>query len=325
MANYERPANQQLKKTNGLRTNYEDEKTNDQYGSKGSLHSTPYQFRLDINIRKTKSKPISKGYGKSVYEVEWIDRDGPPVVLLQIDGTRAKRDASFYVELGCHPHIIRTYGLVHSNLTSTMLLQEHAPQGNLSELLCKDEFRPNENVLWEIFKQICDGMIFLVDRNIIHGDLACRNVLVFQMNPINPTKNLIKLTDFGLTSVSKLYSVVDNSDLTSMTIIPTRYAAPELLQNLKRLDYSEQSDVYSMGVLMWEACACGKLPYSNIDDSEIIRQHKLKDKKLPQPALCSNRLWNIIDECWEFEPKNRPRFQSLKESISRLQSQSDEK
>jgi serine/threonine protein kinase len=318
MAAYELSANQQSKKTNGS-------KMNDQYESKGNLPPTPYQFRLDIDIRKTSSKPISQGYGKSVYEVEWINRDGPPIILLQIDGARAKRDASFYVELSCHSHIIRTYGLVHSSLSSTMLLQEPAPQGNLSELLCGDEFTPNERVLWEIFEQICDGMIFLVDRNIIHGDLACRNVLVFQMNPINPKKNLIKLTDFGLTSISNLYSVVESSTLTTMTIIPTRYAAPELLKNLKKLDYSEQSDVYSMGVLMWEACAYGKLPYSNIDDSETIRQHKLKDKRLSKPSSCSDRLWAIINECWEFEPKNRPPFRSLHDSISHLQSQSIEK
>jgi len=323
MATYESSITQQSKKTNGLKTNYEDE--NDKNGSKGNLQRAQYQFRLDVDVRKTRSKPISQGYGKSVYEVEWINRDGPPIVLLQIDGAKAKKDASFYVQLSCHPHIIRTYGLVQSNPSSTMLLQEPAPQGNLSELLCRNEFTPNERVLWEIFEQICDAMIFLVDRNIIHGDLACRNVLVFQMNPVNPKKNFVKLTDFGLTSVSKLYSVVESPAMTTMTIIPTRYVAPELLRNLKKLDYSERSDVYSMGVLMWEACAYGKLPYSNIDNSDIIRQHKLSDRRLSQPSLCSDNLWTIINECWESEPKERPRFQSLKESISSLQSDSIEK
>ncbi len=110
-----------------------------------------------------------------------------------------------------------------------------------------------------------------------------------------------------------------------MTIIHARYAAPELLRDLNKLNYSEKSDVYSMGVLMWEACANGKLPYSNIDDSETIRQHKLKDKKLSKPTICSKQLWAIINECWKLEPNNRPSFQSLKESISDLQPKLTEK
>jgi serine/threonine protein kinase len=282
-----------------------------------SMH-TQYQFELDIHIRKRRRTPLFQAFGKAIYDVEWIDRDGPPIILLKIDGAKANREASYYVNLSFHPHIVRTFGLVQSNLGSVMLLQECAPQGDLSDRLQESEFKPTERVLCTIFEQICDAMMFLADNGIVHGDLACRNVLVFRSDPTEPKKNLVKLTDFGLTRASSLYSVVDNPTRTTMTIIPLRYAAPELFRDMSRLKYSEKSDVYSMGILMWEACSYGELPYSLLDDDDDVQQRKLDDERLPRPSLCGDQLWTIINECWHQNPEERPNFQSLKQSLLNL-------
>jgi serine/threonine protein kinase len=199
-----------------------------------------------------------------------------------------------------------------------MLLQECAPHGNLSELLRENGFRPTEQVLWKIFEQICDAMICLADNGIVHGDLACRNVLVFRSNSTEPKENLVKLTDFGLTRGSSVYSIVDSPSMSTMTIIPVRYAAPEILRNPDPSSYSEKSDVYSMGVLMWEACSYGQLPYSSLHNDSDIRHRKLNDKRLPQPPQCSDRLWTIINKCWQPESLNRPTFKILKESLPKV-------
>jgi serine/threonine protein kinase len=58
-------------------------------------------------------------------------------------------------------------------------------------------------------------LIFIINilayNGIVHGDLACRNVLIFRFDPIEPKKNLVKLTDFGLSRFSKIYSSVIGS------------------------------------------------------------------------------------------------------------------
>ena len=64
-----------------------------------------YLFKLDVDIRKAERRPIFQAPGKTIYKAEWISKPGPPVVLLKIDGAKANREASFYVKLGCHPHI----------------------------------------------------------------------------------------------------------------------------------------------------------------------------------------------------------------------------
>lgn len=309
------PMTRQPMTIDSLRTNFMVKKMIEELRSAPQLQHAQYQFQLDVDIRKTRTKPLFQGFGKSIYEVEWINRNGPAILLLKIDGTKANREASFYVQLSCHPHIVRTFGLVQCNPGSTMLLQECATHGDLSELFRENGFRPTEQVLWKIFEQICDAMICLADNGIVHGNLACRNVLVFQFNPNEPKENLIKLTDFGLTRGSTVYTMVDSPSMSTMTIIPVRYAAPEILRNPDLSSYSEKSDVYSMGVLMWEACSYGELPYSSLHDDNDVRQRKLNDQRLSKPSQCSDQLWTIINGCWQQQSVSRPTFKILKESM----------
>jgi len=275
-------------------------------------------YKLDEDIKIKTTKPLFISSSKAIYEVEWINRQGPPIVLIQINEAAGIREASFYLHLSCDPHIVRTFGLVESGPDSVMLLQEHAPAGDLFELLREHGFRPPEMVLIQIFIQISDAMICLADNGIVHGDLACRNVLVFQSHAIEVENNLVKLTDFGLTRDNGLSSAAGNNTASStMPTIPIRYAAPEILQTMNEENYSEKSDVYSMGVLMWEACSRGTLPYASVENDNEVRNRKLQNEKLPQP-LCSSRLWHIIKECWRQLPENRPNFRYLKQSLSML-------
>ncbi|CAF5013408.1 unnamed protein product [Rotaria sp. Silwood1] len=313
------PITRQPMNIDSLKANYTVKKMIEELRSVSRPQQAQYRFELDVDIRKTRTRPLFQGFGKLIYEVEWINRKGPPIILLKIDGAKANREASFYVQLSCHPNIVRTFGLVQCNPGSVMLLQEYAPHGDLSELLRENGFKPTERVLRKIFEQICDAMICLVNNGIVHGDLACRNVLVFRSNPIEPKENLVKLTDFGLTRGSTVYSMIDSPSMSTMTIIPVRYAAPEILRNADRTSYSEKSDVYSMGVLMWEACSYGQLPYSSLHSEDDVRQRKLNDDRLPQPTSCSDQLWTIINECWQQESLKRPTFEVLKESLLMLE------
>jgi serine/threonine protein kinase len=281
-----------------------------------------YQFRLDVDVCKSKQRPIFQSSGKTIYEAKWMLKHGPPIVLIQIDGAKAKYEASFYVKLSCHPHIVRTYGLVDSHSSdSIMLLQEYAPEGDLSRLLRKRNFQPTMEVLLKIFWQIVDALICLADNQIIHGDLACRNVLVFRSSQNQPTDILVKLTDFGLTQASPLFSVIDSPASTTKKMIPIRYAAPEILLDTSPTSYSEKSDAYSFGVLMWEACSAGAIPYGDLKTVQHVYQERLKGKLLLRPTKCSDELWDIIVNCIQQESHKRPNFKTIQEDLLRLRFQ----
>jgi serine/threonine protein kinase len=131
-------------------------------------------------------------------------------------------------------------------------------------------------------------MSYVARKEIVHGDLGCRNVLVFRIDQPVPKKNLVKITDFGLArSLKRL------SNFHKPSIISIRYCALEILRNDDQSSYSEKCDVYSMGVLMWEALSNGEIPYSSISDDEEVKTKKLNKEKLERPRVFAMIIFGI--------------------------------
>jgi len=285
-----------------------------------ALSKQHYKFKLGVDIERSKN-PFFQTTGKCFYDAEWIGySNGPPIVLLKLYGARAEKEASFYEHLTRHSHIVYTYGLVeHPQQQSTfvMLLQEKAPVGNLLHFLeHRLEKQPNKPlsniVLNQMFIQITDAMIFLSEKGIIHGDLACRNVLVFRIDEEQPNRTLVKLTDFGISRGNTIYSKIE-AVTTAIDTVPIRSAAPEVLQT--DAVYSEKSDIYGMAVLMWEAYSNGKIPWEEIVKESLIREKVINGECLSRPNNCkSDRQWELILKCMSLKPDDRPTFRELKKN-----------
>jgi serine/threonine protein kinase len=279
-----------------------------------------YRFVLNQDVKKTKDQPFFRTPDKSIYRAEWLKNKDqrPEIILLKIHAARAQKEASFYVDHSRHPHIIRTFGLVYDEDKKAadqevLLLQEYASQGSFYDILQDRATSLDERILIRIFLQIIDAMMYLASNNIVHGDLACRNILVFRFDEKFPENNVVKLTDFGLSRYSQLYSVTCTTAQTKLNIVPTRYAAPEvLLPTATTDDYSEKSDVYSMGVLMWEAYSQATLPWADVQRDEDVCRRVFDGDILPQPSQCSQTYWSIIMKTWSKDRKDRPTFQELK-------------
>ncbi|CAF5069569.1 unnamed protein product, partial [Rotaria sp. Silwood1] len=217
--------------------------------------STGYTFKLNVDVAKN---GLLDGRFRETYEAQWLSERTESIVLIKMNEAPTKYELLFYKEFNNHPHIIKTFGFVENNLQSIMLLQERAPHGHLQELLKNNLFEPTSMVLVAIFLQIMDAMMYVINQGMIHGDLRCSNILVFQMDASKPKENFVKLTNFALVRPNQPLLSEDRR-----LIIPVEYCAPEILRSAGRLNYCELSEVYSMGVLMWEACSQGKLPYGS--------------------------------------------------------------
>ncbi|CAF2932210.1 unnamed protein product [Rotaria sp. Silwood2] len=266
-----------------------------------------YEYQLDINIRK------KNRLNGRFYEADWIPIREPPIILMTMNKETAEHKASWYLMLNSHKHILHTFGFVGNNEQLSMLLQERAIRGNLQKLLQDKCFQPSTKVLITIFFQVLDAIIYIGTQGIIVDNLCCSNVLVFRMNSTKSSENLVKLTNFSMAR-KKDSSYVDNRP----TTIPIRYCAPEILNSIDQSNYSEAFDVYSFGVLLWEACSHGKIPYgSNTSDSNV-RQRRLDGEELLQPNECNNQIWSIIQCCLYRTPEIRDTMENIQSKFLKI-------
>lgn len=162
------------------------------------------------------------------------------------------------------------------------------------------------------------AMEYLSKLRCVHRDLATRNVLL-------AGDGSAKLADFGL---SRRLSVEEGVyEQVTARPLPVRWMAPEALIGQKgSLVLDVQTDIWSYGVLVWEAMSLGALPYNDVAGLEApgaVALYVANGGRLGRPAGCSERFHNALLECWAEEPSERPPFESLSRKMAAFRSEWD--
>lgn len=161
----------------------------------------------------------------------------------------------------------------------------------------------------DIMSQIASGLSVAHDQYLIHRDIKPQNIMILE-------NGLVKITDFGIAmAMNSTQLTQTNSVMGSVHYLPPEQASGK--------GASLQSDIYSMGILMYELLT-GKLPYHGDNAVEIA----LKHLKEPLPSIreelpsIPQSVENIIIKATAKNPKNR--YNDAKEMLEDLKTCLDE-
>ncbi|XP_034194757.2 ovarian-specific serine/threonine-protein kinase Lok isoform X1 [Osmia lignaria lignaria] len=161
-----------------------------------------------------------------------------------------------------HPCIIKMEEIVDTPRAVYIVL-ELMEGGELFERI-KSKGKLGEKHAKLIFYQVVLAVNYLHDSGITHRDLKPENILL----ACNSDITLAKVSDFGL---SKL---VDAQTMMKTFCGTPMYVAPEILSTIGRGSYTNQVDVWSLGVILY-ACLSGSVPF-NAQNKNISLQEQIK-------------------------------------------------
>jgi eukaryotic-like serine/threonine-protein kinase len=239
-------------------------------------------------------KPLGRGGSGSV----WLARDertGLDVALKIVprEGKRAAR-ASREMEAASrlrHERCVRAYDF-GGDAGHVYIAYEYVRGRTLREELRTRELSDAEAV--EIAAQVLDGLAHAHRRGIVHRDVKPSNVLVEEGGEVS-----VRVLDFGLAQF-------DEADtLTAVGDVPgtLAYISPERLGGEEA---SERSDVWAVGVILWEALA-GSHPFWGVPLPQVAST--IASGAPPLSARRGDlprRLLAAIDSALSVDPGKRP-------------------
>ena len=244
-------------------------------------------------------KPLGRGGSGSV----WLAQDEQTglEVALKIVPREGKRAARAAREMEAasrlrHERCVRAYDF-GGDTGHVYIAYEYVRGRTLREVLRAEEVDDAGAV--EIAAQMLDGLAHAHRRGIVHRDVKPSNVLVEDTDDIS-----VRVLDFGLAQF-------DEADtLTAVGDVPgtLAYISPERLSGKEA---SERSDVWAVGVILWEALA-GSHPFWGVPLPQVAST--IASGAPPLSARRGDlprRLLAAIDAALSVDPAKRPQAARL--------------
>ncbi|XP_029440304.1 serine/threonine-protein kinase LMTK3 [Rhinatrema bivittatum] len=228
-----------------------------------------------------------------------------------------------------HPNILQCLGLCTETIPF-LLIMEFCQLGDLKRYLraqrkadsmTPDLLTRDLSTLQRMAYEITLGLLHLHNNDYIHSDLALRNCLL--------TSDLtVRIGDYGISHNNYKEDYYITPD---RLWIPLRWVAPELLDevhgNLVVVDQSKESNIWSLGVTIWELFEFGSQPYRHLSDEEVLtfvikeQQMKLAKPRLKLPH--SDYWYEVMQSCW-LPLEQRPTSEELHLQLTYLLSETSD-
>jgi serine/threonine protein kinase len=177
-----------------------------------------------------------------------------------------------------HPNIIKVTDLIEEGDTVAFVM-EYIEGETLKDYLERKGKLSDEEIK-TIFSQMLEAVGYVHEQKLVHRDIKPSNFMI-------TSKGQIKLLDFGIAKNADTNSADYTQTGTSQNMGTPMYMSPEQIKSTKEVTL--QSDIYSLGVVLWQM-VMGKKPYDTNTSSTFELQMKIVQDELPS----TNNFWDSI-------------------------------
>lgn len=157
----------------------------------------------------------------------------------------------------------------------------------------------------------CTAVAHLTSIGFAHGNIAARHCFV-------TGEKRLKLACHEYTQQSSRW---EYESLPMEQMVAIRWSAPEILN--QTMVASQETDIWSLGVLMWEIFAKGKLPFKALSMDEIM-QNVMKGAVHEQPEFANAAVYAVMLRCWNLSPDARPKAFDIASELRGLDASADD-
>ncbi len=229
----------------------------------------------------------------------------PPILAEHPDHLRRFENEAQAAAALNHPNVATVYSVEEAG-KHRFITMEYVEGKTLDEFIRPDGV--DEKTFLDWFVPIAEALAHAHSKGVVHRDIKPGNIMI-------TSEKRPKILDFGLARIAPLHEAERSSITRTDQIIGTpAYMSPEQAQGS---EVDERSDIFSLGVLMYESLT-GKRPFSGAnqaaaihsvlsEEPEAIERHK------PEVSSLISR---TVLKCLEKNPQKR--FKSMSEVHSIL-------
>ncbi|KAF0536902.1 calmodulin-dependent protein kinase [Gigaspora margarita] len=260
-------------------------------------------------------KLISRGASSKVYRARY--KSTKNICALKFIEKNSHTNKELVNELNhmlsieSHENIIKFYGITYErdkkdpNVVEYVLILEYADNGTLRDYLQQNSTKIEWELKVQFAIQLVEAVKWLHSHNIVHGDLHPNNILIHQ--------EILKLADFGLSrrvieasmsqTTSEVFGVIPYIDPQCFITEPSQNGST------RRYRKNKKSDIYSIGVILWEISS-EKQPFKNEDSASLPGRivDGLREKPISDTP---HEYVTTYTKCWQTVQDNRPSIEEV--------------